>query len=50
MNKVIIQVNAKINLDFKILKKLPNGFHQIESTFQSIDLADFLFLEKSKRE
>jgi len=45
---LLIQANAKINLDLKILRKLPNGFHQIESTFQSINLSDFLFFEKTK--
>lgn len=46
---LIIQANAKINLDFEILGKLPNGFHEIESTFQSIDLSDYLIFEKDKK-
>jgi len=49
MASVLIQANAKINLDFKILGKRPDGFHQIESTFQSIDLSNFLLFEKSKK-
>jgi len=49
MASILIQANAKINLDLKILGKLPDGFHQIESTFQSIDLSDFLLFEKSKK-
>lgn len=49
MATVLIQANAKINLDLKILGKKPDGFHQIESTFQSIDLSDFLVFEKSKK-
>ena len=50
MATILIQANAKLNLDLKILKKLPTGFHQIESTFQSIDLSDFLLFEKSKKD
>lgn len=48
MKSILIQANAKINLDFKILKKRPDGYHDIESVFQSIDLADFILIEKSK--
>jgi len=44
---LLVQANAKINLSFKILEKLPNGHHRIESIMQSIDLADFLFFEKA---
>lgn len=49
MASILIQANAKINLDLKILGKRPDGFHWIESTFQSIDLSDFLLFEKSKK-
>jgi len=50
MATILIQANAKINLDLKILGKRPDGFHQIESVFQSIDLSDFLLFEKSKKD
>ncbi len=50
METLLIQANAKINLDLRILRKLPNGYHQIKSTFQSINLADFLLFEKSKKD
>jgi len=49
MESILIQANAKINLDLKITGKRKDGFHLIESLFQSIDLADFLSIEKSKR-
>ena len=48
MKSILIQANAKINLNFKILGKRPDGYHNIESAFQSIDLADFLLIEKAK--
>jgi len=50
MESVLVQANAKINLDLEITGKRKDGFHFIESTFQSIDLADFLFIEKAKRD
>lgn len=46
---MLVQANAKINLTLKILGKLPNGYHQIESIMQSIDLADFLYFRKSNK-
>lgn len=50
MESILVQANAKINLDLKILGKKGDGFHLIESTFQSIDLADFLLIEKAQRD
>ena len=48
MKSILIQANAKINLNLKILGKRSDGYHNIESTFQSIDLADFVSIEKAK--
>ena len=50
MDAILIQANAKLNLDLKILGKRTDGYHQIKSIFQSVNLSDFLFFEKSKRE
>jgi 4-diphosphocytidyl-2-C-methyl-D-erythritol kinase len=47
---ILIEANAKINLELKILGKRPDGYHDIESVFQSINLSDFLFLEKSEKD
>lgn len=40
--KIKIQCPAKINLDLKILGRRPDGFHNIESTMQTISLYDYL--------
>lgn len=48
MGSVLIQANAKLNLDLKILGKRTDGYHLLKSTFQSIDLSDFLLFEKSR--
>jgi len=39
---------AKINLFFRILGKRPDGYHEIVSLYQAIDLFDRLFFEFSK--
>lgn len=40
--KIKVKCPAKINLDLKILNRRPDGFHNIESTMQAIDLYDYL--------
>ncbi len=45
-----IQCPAKINIDLKVLGKRPDGFHDIESTMQTIDLFDYLSLEVEQSE
>ena len=38
---------AKINLDLRILGRLPNGYHQLSTLMQTIDLADELVVSKN---
>jgi 4-diphosphocytidyl-2-C-methyl-D-erythritol kinase len=45
MRSLHIRAYAKINLGLKIMGKRPDGYHEIDTTFQSIDLADELRLE-----
>ena len=42
MKSLKIICPAKINLDLKVLEKRPDGFHNIESTMQTINLYDTL--------
>lgn len=44
-----IKSNAKINLTLAIKHKRPDGFHEIESIFQEIDLYDEISLEKNDK-
>jgi len=41
-----IKAYAKINLGLKVLGKRPDGYHEIHTLLQSIDLADTLVIER----
>ena len=43
--KVVVKAFAKINLGLRIVGKRPDGYHEIETLFQSIDLSDTVRLE-----
>lgn len=42
------QALAKINLTLELLDTLPNGYHQLDTIFQSLELADQLLLSKAQ--
>jgi len=42
VNAVVVKAFAKINLSLEVLGKRPDGYHEIRSVIQSIDLADKL--------
>jgi 4-diphosphocytidyl-2-C-methyl-D-erythritol kinase len=44
-----ITAPAKINLTLEVLKKRPDGFHEIRSVLQTIDLHDTLYFEQGER-
>lgn len=46
---MLIKTYAKINLNFKILSKLPNNYHKISSIFQAVDLYDLLTISKQPK-
>src|SRR5437016_5240820 len=41
---------AKINLNLRIVGKRPDGYHELSSVFQAIDLCDVLTFEKSEKD
>lgn len=49
MQQIEIKAYAKINLDFKILGRLPNSYHKIRSIFQAVNLYDTIFISKEKK-
>ena len=49
MNKVIINSNAKVNIGLKVLKDREDGYHDIVTVFQEINLFDIISISiKSK--
>ncbi len=47
MAQIKVQCPAKINLDLKVINRRPDGFHNIESTMQTINLYDYLTISFS---
>ncbi|OGF53189.1 MAG: 4-(cytidine 5'-diphospho)-2-C-methyl-D-erythritol kinase [Candidatus Fraserbacteria bacterium RBG_16_55_9] len=46
MRSLRIRAYAKINLGLRVTGRRPDGYHEIDTIFQSIDLADELVLER----
>lgn len=47
MDQYRIKARAKINLGLDVVKRLPNGYHQVKMVMQMIDFWDELTLEKT---
>ena len=47
MENYHIKAYAKINLGLDVVKRLPNGYHQVKMILQTVDLFDKLTLEKT---
>ena len=47
MNEYRIMAHAKINLGLDVIRRLPNGYHEVKMIMQSIGLCDELTLEKT---
>ena len=47
MDNINIKAYAKINLDLEILGKLDNGYHEIRSIFQAVDIFDTISISKA---
>ncbi|UZQ82855.1 hypothetical protein OEI98_002797 [Thermoanaerobacter sp. RKWS2] len=48
MKKIKVKAYAKINLSLDVLGKREDGYHEISTVMQSIDLADILEFEKNE--
>ena len=46
---MLLYPNAKINIGLNIIKKLKNGYHNIESCFCPISLYDIIEIKESIR-
>ncbi|MBR6657647.1 MAG: 4-(cytidine 5'-diphospho)-2-C-methyl-D-erythritol kinase [Oscillospiraceae bacterium] len=49
MESISVKAPAKINLFLDIVGKLPNGYHEIESVMQTVDLFDYVKVEKDDK-
>lgn len=47
MDEYHIKAYAKINLGLDVIRRLPNGYHQVKMIMQTVDICDELFLEKA---
>lgn len=48
MDSFKLKAYAKINLGLDVVKKLPNGYHQVKMMMQTVGIYDELTLEKAK--
>lgn len=46
LDRLILHAAAKVNLGLAVLRRLPDGYHELLTTFQAIDLFDTLEFEK----
>lgn len=49
MNEIYIKARAKINLNLEILNKREDGYHNLKSVFQKINLYDELYIKKQNK-
>lgn len=45
MKRVRVEAYAKINLGLRVLARRPDGYHEIDTVYQSVDLADHISFE-----
>jgi len=49
MSRIVLQSPAKLNLYLKVQNKRPDGYHNIITMFERIDLADSLSFQSTSR-
>lgn len=47
MESIKFAVNAKINLSLAVIGKRPDGYHNLDTVMQTIDISDSIFIKKS---
>ena len=50
MNSITVKAYAKINLGLDVLRKRPDGYHDVYMIMQSLDLHDVITINKAKEE
>ena len=49
-NRAIVKSYAKINLTLDVLGKLENGYHEIESIMQTVNLFDLIIIDRTAKD
>ena len=50
MDKVVTKAYAKINLGLDVLRKRPDGYHEVKMIMQTVDLYDVLMVSKKEED
>lgn len=50
MEEIYLKARAKINLNLEVLEKREDGYHNLESVFQKINLYDEIYIQKTNTE
>ena len=50
MNEIYVKARAKINLNLEILDKRDDGYHNLKSVFQKVNLYDELYIKKTDKD
>lgn len=48
-NRITVRAYAKVNLSLDVLRKLPDGYHEVEMVMQAVELYDKVTVEWEKR-
>ena len=46
MDSITVKASAKINLTLDVVGRMDNGYHLLESIFQSVGIYDFITVSK----
>ena len=49
MDSIKVKTSAKINLSLDVVGRKPDGYHLIESIFQSVNIYDIITVSNRKR-
>lgn len=49
MNKIYVKARAKINLTLNVLDKREDGYHELKSIMQKINLYDEIYISKNDK-
>lgn len=49
MDRILIEAMAKVNLGLDVLRKRPDGYHEVRMIMQTVDLCDDLLFERTQQ-